>query len=159
MIIVNYLVDKELHYNSDTPHNIELITTEYLYKNDILAYLQTGKNISLKINDFIQEHFNKRPDFPSEQYFIKKSYGKGKIKSMTRSTFEEKLKKFDMSKTVVEREFLEKYVYTDKTGKTDSVQIIITAKASGMTAVIDFKDAEQNINFVRPEWLVEAVYQ
>jgi len=158
MIIVNFRIAKELYYNSDMPHNIELITTEYSHRNDILAYIQTGKNLIAEINNIIQYQSKQPSDLQNEQYFIKKSYHKNKIKQITRGTFEKKLKNFDMSHTFIEQEFVEEYAYNDKNGKTDSVKIIITANNSEMKAVIDFKDAEQNINFVCPEWLIESIY-
>ena len=91
----------------------------------------------------------------NEQFMAKKTYGKGKPKPITRSTFEEKRKRFDMSQTAVEQEILEEYAYVDKAGHPSTVQIVITATGGTMTAAIDFKDSEQYQNFVLPAWLIQ----
>jgi hypothetical protein len=58
-----------------------------------------------------------------------------------------------MGQTAIEQEIIEDYSYIDKNGNAASVQIAVMEKASGMTATIDFEDAAQHTNFIRPAWL------
>jgi hypothetical protein len=153
VIIFSYHVDKALYFSPDTKHTIELSTTEYTYGNDMLVHLQFGKNLGIRLNNRLRYEFKKDKDFKDEQFFSKKVYNSGKAKPTTQSSFDEKLRRFVMEQTVIEQEILEEYSYTDKNGSPASVQIVIMEKASGMTATIDFKDAEQHKNFVCPVWL------
>lgn len=153
-IIVTYLVDKELYYDPDTKHQPLLITTEYKHRNDVLVHLQLGRNLGVRLNNLLSYGFKEDTSFQNNQYLFRKSYSKGKAKPITRSTFEDKMKRFDMAQTVIEREILEDYAYINKSNHSDEVQIVITVKSDTMTAVINFKDGEQYENFISPEWLV-----
>ena len=159
MIIISYTVDKDLYYSPGTSHNIVTVTTEYVYKNEMLVRLEINKNLGIRLNNLIQYQFKKDDTLEKEHFFYKKTYHDGKAKKTTRSTFEDKMKRFDMAKTIKEQELLEEYAYTDKNGRRDEVQIVIMVKGDTMTAVIDFKDAEQNINFIPPPWLTERTYK
>lgn len=152
MIITSYKVEKNLYYDSNITYHPTLITTEYTYKNNKLVHLCIGKNLDIRLNNLLQYEFNK--SINPEQFFYGKTYNH-KIKPTTRSTFEQKLKQFDISRTVIEQEIVEDYNYTDKKGKRDTVQIAIVANGTGMIATIDFKDAEQCADFVHPAWILQ----
>jgi len=152
-IIVTYRVDKDLYDSSE--HHVSLVTTEYTYKSDMLVRLQIGKNLGIRLNNLLSHDFKTDTVFQNEQFLFKKSYNHGKPKSVTRSIFDDKMKRFDMSQTVTEREILEEYSYTDRNGYSGEVQIVIAAKDDDVTAVIDFKDTEQHSNFICPAWLAK----
>ncbi len=154
-VVVIYRVDIDRYHDPNTKHDISLTTTEYICGNDVLVHLQMGKNLGIRLNNLMQYKFKGgMPALANEQFMAKKTYGKGKPKPITRSTFEEKRKRFDMSQTAVEQEILEEYAYTNRIGHPDAIQIVITVKGGTMTAVIDFKGAEQYQNFVSPVWLI-----
>lgn len=154
-IIASYNVDRELYQNPGTTHSITLVTTEYTHRNDVLVHLQIGKNLGIRLNNLLRHEFRKGDQFQNEQFLFKKSYGAGKPKLMTQNTFEDKLKRFDVSKTMKAQEILEEYNYTGRNGKPDMVQIAVTIKNEAVTAIIEFKDAEQHENFIEPAWLVK----
>ena len=154
VIMISYHVDRALYFLSDTVHTISLSTTEYTYGNEMLVHLQFGKNLGIRLNNRLRYEFKKNNDVKDEQFFFKKIYSGSKAKPTTQNTFDEKLRSFVMEQTVIEQEILEEYGYTDKNGNAASVQIVVMEKASGMTATIDFKDVEQNKNFVCPAWLI-----
>lgn len=154
-IIVTYLVDKELYYDPATKHQSLLITTEYKHRNDVLVHLQLGRNLGVRLNNLLSYDFKKDTSFSNDQFLYRKFYSKNKAKPITCGTFEDKLKRLDVDQTVVEREILEEYSYTDKSNRSDEVQIVITVKSDIMTAVIEFKDGEQHENFICPAWLVK----
>lgn len=154
-IVVTYRVDIDMYHDPNTKHDISLTTTEYICRNDILVHLQMGRNFGIRLNNLMQYQFKGgMAALANEQFMAKKAYGKGKPKPITRSTFEEKRKRFDMSQTAVEQEILEEYAYTDKAGHPGAVQIAITIKGGAISAVIDFRNSEQYQNFVRPVWLI-----
>lgn len=154
-IVVTYNVNKDLYYASDTNHSISLVTTEYEYKTDILVHLQIGKNLSIRLNNIISYSFNKDTPLKNEQFMFRKTYqANDKIKQITRSTFEDKLRHFSPEKTAICQEIVEDYIYTDKNNHSTEVQIAIMIKSDTTTAVIDFKDPEQFESFVRPVWLL-----
>ena len=153
-VIVNYIVDKNIYYGSQTKHSILLITTEYIRGNTVLAHVEQGVNLNIRVNNLLDYVLNKTSGLKKEHFFVKKSYNQGKAKAITRSTFEETLKRLDMSRTVIEQEILEDYDYTDKTGTSGKVQIAVSVKKDAVTAVIDFKDVKQYENFICPEWFV-----
>lgn len=155
-VVVTYRVDINMYRDPNTKHDISLTTTEYICGNDVLVHLQIVKNISIRFNNLMQYQFKGgMAALPNEQFMSRKAYGKGKPKPITRSTFEEKRKRFDMSQTAVEQEILEEYAYVDKAGHPSTVQIVITATGGTMTAAIDFKDSEQYQNFVLLAWLIQ----
>jgi hypothetical protein len=153
-VSINYYVDKNLYYKTDIPHTITLITTEYLYKNELLVHLLIGRSLVININNLIQQESQKDRVFGKEQFLFKKNYSNESPKPITRSTFASKLNQLDISQTMKEQEILEEYRYNDKNGKPDIVQIVISVKDDDITAIIDFKDAEQYGNFVEPVWLI-----
>ena len=154
-IVVTYRVDIDMYHDPNTKHDISLTTAEYICGNDILVHLQMGRNLGIRLNNMMQYQFKSgMAALANEQFMAKKTYGKGKPKPITRSTFEEKQKRFDMSQTAVEQEILEEYAYTDKAGHPGAVQIVITIKDGAMSAVIDFKDSRQYQNFTPPVWLM-----
>ena len=153
-ILINYGVDKELYENPETPHNITLITMEYFYKNEVLVHLQIGKNLGIRFNNLIRYEFKQEEVLQNEQFLYKKAYDKGNAEAITQQIFEKKYKRFDISKTTVEREILHEYRYTGKNGNTDIVQIAVILKVDNITAFIEFKDAKQYENFIGPAWLV-----
>lgn len=154
MIIVPYKVVKDLYYAPDATHSVTMTTTEYTYKNNILVHLHIGKNLGIRLNNMLQYEFNK--GIEKDQYFYKKTYHYGKPKVTTHGTFDEKLKRFNASKTTVEKEIVEEYNYIDKNGTHTFVQVAVVVKNDvDMTASIDFKDATQYKNFVCPVWLTE----
>lgn len=152
-IVVTYSVNNELYYNPDVKHQTSLITTEYKYKSDILIRLQIYKNLGIRLNNVLSYDFKRDLSIPNEQYLFKKAYSKNEAKPITRSTFEDKFKRLDMAQTTTEHEILEEYPYMDIHSRSDEVQIVITKINDVMTAVIDFKDAEQYENFTCPAWL------
>ena len=154
-IVVTYRVDIDMYHDPNTKHDISLTTTEYICRNDVLVHLQIGKNLGIRLNNLMQYQFKGgMTALAHEQFMAKKAYGKGKSKPITRSTFDEKRKRFDMSQTAVEQEILEEYSYIDKAGYPGAVQIAIRIKEGVMSAVIDFKDSEQYQNFTLPMWLI-----
>lgn len=157
LIVASYCVDKGFYYSPDNKHYVEMTTTEYTYKKDVLAHLIIGKNLGIRLDNMLAYEFGKSGIFhnENEQFFHKKTYSHDKIKKTTRGTFEDRLKQFDMSQTVIEHEIVEEYAYIDKNGVRDSVQIVITEKADIMTASIDFKSVEQHNNFTCPVWLTK----
>ena len=154
IIVASYCVDKEIYENSCTPHNATMVTTEYTHRNDVLVHLLIGKNLGIRLNNLLQCESRKGKDIQNEHFLIKKSYGTGKPKPTTRSTFEDKLKRFDMDKTVKMREILEEYGYTGKNGKSDTAQIVVIIKDETMIATIDFNDPDHYENFIEPTWLI-----
>lgn len=154
VIVASYHVDTALYFSSDTVHTVTLHTTEYTYKNDLLVHLQVGKKLNARLNEVFRHDFRKNESLAGEQYFHKKTYNKGNAKPTTQSTFDDKLSRFDMGKTVIEQEIVEEYAYTGKDGKPDSVQIAVRDKSgTDITATIDFKDMAQHDNFICPAWL------
>lgn len=156
-ILTDYRVDRELYRSPGKPHHISLITTEYTHKNDVLIHLQIGKNLGVRLNNLIRYEFKKDDEFQNEQFMQKKTYGSGKPKATTRSTFEEKLKRFDVNKTATIRETLIEYSYTGKNGKPDALQIVVIEKDGSIHASIEFKDTEQYENFIKPAWITELI--
>lgn len=154
VVAVTYRVDAGLYHSPDIRHEAALVTTEYICGNELLVHLQIGKNLGIRLNNLMRYEFNGDKTLSDEQFMFKKTYRNGKPKPITRSTFEEKQRRFDMNRTTFEQEILEEYAYTDKTGCTSQVQIVVTVKKGTMTAAIDFKDAEQYQNFVSPAWLI-----
>jgi hypothetical protein len=136
VIVASYHVDTALYFSADTKHTIVLSTTEYTYKNDMLVHLQIGKNTAIRINNLLRYEFKANKDFQEEQFLFKKTYNSGNAKPTTQSTFDEKLRGFDMGQTVIEQEILEEYDYTDKNGIPGSVQIVVRGKDMNMTATI-----------------------
>ena len=156
-IIVNYGVDKDLYYAPKTNHNILLITTEYFCGNNILVHLEQSGNLNFRLNKLLNYVSKKDTDFSKDHFFQKKSYSRKDAKPITKSTFEEKMKRYDANKITAEQEILEEYGYTDKTGSFNKAQISISIKKESITAVIDFKDLEHYENFVCPAWLVDII--
>lgn len=154
-IVITYRVDRELFYAPDTKHQITLITTEYMYRSSTLVHLRLGRNLGIRLNNRLRYEFNKDLDFNNNQFMFEKSYNKRKAKVVSRSTFEEKLELFDMNETTIEHGLVEKYTYLNKKGCSDSVQIAIREKGDIMTAVVDFIDVEQYMNFINPIWLLD----
>jgi len=153
VVIFPYRVNRALYFLPETVHTIELLTTEYTCRNDLLVHLRLGKNLGIRLNNIIRYEVNKAEEFQNEQFLYKKKYQGEDAKPVTRSAFDEKMSHFDMGQTVIEREMLEQYAYTDKNGKSASVQIVVREKGVDMTASIDFRDAEQFTNFICPAWL------
>jgi len=153
VIIAPYNVDKNLYCAPGTQHMIKMSTTEYIYKQDMLVHLYVGKNLGIRLNNLLRFELNNSTDFQREQFFFKKVYSSGKAKPTTRSTFDEKLSRFDMGQTAIERNILVEYYYTDKSGNPATIDVEIREKDSVMTATIDFKDSEQRRDFVCPAWL------
>ena len=155
-VVVTYQIDIDIYHDPNTKHDVSLTTTEYICRNDVLVHLQIGKNLGIRLNNLVQYQFKgSMAALSNEQFMAKKTYGKGKPKPITLSTFEEKRKRFDMSQTAVEQEILEEYSFIDKVGHPGVVQIVITIKGGVMSAVIDFKHSEQYQNFVLPAWLIQ----
>lgn len=155
-ITITYSVDKDLYHTLNAKHDILLVTTEYKYANELLVHLQFGKNLHDRLNDRLGDLLTNR-GIQNEQFLFKKTYHNGDSKLITRSTFDMKISRFDMSQTAIEREILQEYAYIDKCNKPDHVQIVITEEAGTTTASIDFTDVEQYENFVCPAWLVKPV--
>jgi hypothetical protein len=101
----------------------------------------------------LRHEFKKDADLQNQQFFYKKTYDSGSAKPVTQSTFNEKLKHFDLGQTIIEQEIVGEYSYTDQTGKPDSVQIVVRERNLRLTATIDFKDAVQHERFACPAWL------
>lgn len=153
-ITITYRVDKDLYHAADIKHDISLITTEYKYGNELLVHLLIGKNLGIRLNNRFSDLLPRGgAGIQNEQYLFKKRYNQGTSKLITRSTFDAKISRFDMSQTVIERETLEEYAYTDKNGLPDHVQIVITDKADTTTGTIDFNNVCQYENFPCPVWL------
>lgn len=157
-IVTTYQVDKNLYYVPDAKHDISLITTEYTYGNEMLIHLQVGKNLGIRLNNCMHHEIADGTALPSEQFLFKKTYRSGNAKPITRITFDEKLKRFDIDKTSVEKEILQDYSYIGKNGSSDNVQIVIKEKAGTITAAIDFRDIEQYENFIYPMFLRLHIY-
>ncbi len=153
IITVTYRIDADL-YRTDTKHDASLTTTEYIYRNDMLIHQQIGKNLGIRINNRFRHVFRQDFSMPNEQYLFKKTYSRSAAKPITKSTFEEKLKRFDTSQTAIEKEIIEEYAYIGKNNAAEEVQIMITEKHGVMTASINFTGAEQHGNFIAPKWLI-----
>jgi hypothetical protein len=154
-VVATYKVDMDIYHDPNIKHDVSLTTTEYICGNDILVHLQMGKNFGIRLNNLMQYQFKGSiTGLTNDQFMTKKTYGRGKPKSITKSTFEEKRKRFDMSQTTMEQEILEEYAYIDKAGHPGAVQIVITIKDGVMSAVISFKDSEQYQNSILPAWLM-----
>ena len=156
-ILIDYLVDEKVYYNPATKHRALLITSEYKYKNDVLVHLQFNSDLNTRLNNILEFESKKETVLSGDQFFSKKTYNQGKTKQITRESFGEKIKRFDVNQTVLEQEILEEYSYTDKNNRLDTVQIAVTEKDNKITAVIDFKDIEQYEYFVCPEWLLNKI--
>jgi len=154
-VIINYSVDKDIYYDPQTNHNITMITTEYLCGPNILAHLEQGRNLNIRLKNLLDHLLKKDSDFKKDHFFFKKAYNKERAKAISQSTFKEKIKSFDKNKIITEQEILEEYGYIDKTGDYDKVRIVILVKPEKTIAFIDFKDAYQCENFICPIWLIE----
>jgi hypothetical protein len=154
-VIVTYDVDIELYDSFN--HRVLLETTEYTYKTSVLVHLKIGKNLGIRLNNRLRSIFDVKEALQNEQFFIKKTYNQGRSKPISRGTFEEKLQRFNMSQTVVEREIVKDYNYVSKDGCSDNVQIQVIVRGGEMTAVIDFKDIGQARNFDCPNWLLPLI--
>ncbi len=154
-VVATYRVDIDIYHDPNIKHDASLTTTEYICGNDVLVHLQMGKNLGIRLNNLTQYQFKGSiTALTNEQFMARKTHGRGKPKPITRSTFEEKRKRFDISQTAVEQEILEEHSYIDKAGHPDAVQIAITIKDGVMSAVISFKDSEQYQNSILPAWLI-----
>jgi hypothetical protein len=153
IITVDYRVDRGLYYSAE--HCVTLVTTEYICNTDILAHVMIGKSLGVRLNDLMRHEFGKDVFLQNEQFFAKKTYKMEEIRPITRGTFEEKQKRFDISQTIIEQETVEVYYYTDKSGTTDSVEIVVREKDSKMTAEIEFNNPEQRQTFIYPAWLMD----
>ncbi len=153
IITVTYRIDFDL-YRADAKHDISLTTTVYIYRNNILAHLQFGKNFRIRLNNRVQYSFKCDFTVLNDNYMFCKSYNREKVKHMSQSAFEKKLERFDKSQTAIEKEIIEEYAYTGKNSVTDTVKIAIVEKNGATTAEIDFSSDEQFKNFVAPVWLV-----
>lgn len=153
-IIVTYRVDNDLYHASNTPHDQSLVTTEYRYGNESLVHLVIGKNLGIRLNNHLGDLLE-GVSIQNEQFLFNKTYMQCKPKLITRDTFNRKLKRFDMSQTVIEREILEDYNYIDKRSQPSHVQIVMIHKGDTVTATIDFDGSEQYENFTNPDWLVK----
>jgi hypothetical protein len=152
---IAYRVDQDLYHASDHQHDISLVTTQYQFGNELLVHLLFGKKNSVRLNDRLDDLLKDGAKILNEYFFYKKTYIPGNAKPVTRSTFEAKRKRFDMSQTAIEREILEDYAYTDKNGLPGYVIIIMTDNGNTTTATIDFEDTAQYENFICPVWLAE----
>jgi hypothetical protein len=152
-IIIHYFIDKNIYFDAQTEHNISLVTTEYICGSNILVHSEQGGNLNVRLKNLLDYTLNKDSAINKDNFFIKKTYSKEKARPITQSTFEDRLKRFNADKTVIEQEILDEYGYTDKTGKLDKVQITVLIKSGRTLGVIDFKDAGQLENFVYPAWL------
>ncbi len=153
VIIATYSVDRKIYHAAETRHDISLVTMEYIHGNDMLVYLRIGMNTGVRLNELLQNRIAGGALIRGERYLFKKTYRRLRPKPITRSTFDDKLKRFDMSKTSIEAEILEEYAYTGKNGRADAVQLVIREKGDMMTAVIDFRNTDQQMNFAAPPYL------
>jgi len=85
----------------------------------------------------------------------KKTYKQGDAKPITSSTFGEKIGRFDMDQTVIEKEILEEYTNNRKDGSVEEIQIVVRDNGDTITAEIDFKDTDQYNYFIAPSWLIQ----
>ncbi|MDR0325180.1 MAG: hypothetical protein LBI19_03680 [Oscillospiraceae bacterium] len=153
---VTYRVDQALYHTSDHQHDISLVTTEYQYGNELLVHLLFGPKNSVRLNDRLDDLLEDGAKILNEYFFYKKTYTPGNAKPVTRSTFEARKRRFDISQTAIEREILEEYTYIDKSGLPCRVKIVMTDNGDTTTAVIDFEDREQYENFSSPAWLTDG---
>ncbi len=154
IIVTTYGVDKKIYHDTETRHDISLITMEYVHGNDILVCLRIGGNTGVRLNELLRSGIAGGVAIHGERYLFMKTYRRLKPKPITRSSFDEKLKRFDISKTSIETEILEIYAYTGKNGRADAVQLVIREKGNTMTAVIDFRNSEHQENFAAPPYLL-----
>jgi len=152
-----YCVDEKIYHSAETQHNIKLTTTEYLYKNELLVHIEIEPTLAIGINGMIQTVFKKDRRFENEQFLFKKTYSENNAKSITRSTFEKKLKQFNMNQTTKSIEILEEYQYIGKDGTADIVQVAVTINGGYTTAVIEFRDVKQYENFKQPVWFIKKI--
>ncbi|MDR0292978.1 MAG: hypothetical protein LBH95_02355 [Oscillospiraceae bacterium] len=153
-IVMAYCVCKNLYNDPDTKHDIFMSTTEYICGNNVPTYLYIGKNLSIRLSNRLRYEFNISGAFANEQFMRKKAHGDSKTKPITRSTFEKRLKRFDIRQTAIETEIIEEYSYAGRDGSPDEVKIAIKMKDDAMSATIDFKDIQQFKNFSPPVWLI-----
>ena len=157
VITASYPVDKALYFSSGAKHTILLSTTEYTYRNDMLVHVRIGKNTAIRLSNLLRYECVAGQDLQDEWFLGKKTYNHARPAPITRSTFDEKLRRFDLGQTVIEQEIVEEYAYADQAGNPDSVQIVVRDNASVMMASVDFKDAGQYKSFVGPAWLSRVV--
>ena len=151
-----YLVDAKLYRAAK--HNVSLTTTEYFCGDKVLVHLRMGRKFVARLNMQMQRH-SFITAMPNER-FLFKGDGQENAEPITKGSFVTKLKKFDESCTVIEKEIIEKYIYVDKNGFVEKVQIIINEKDSVMTASIEFRDYYNHYkNFAAPDWLIPIAEQ
>ncbi len=155
IITVAYLIDAKL-YDTDILHNITLTTTEYVRGTDMLVHQKIGKNFAIRLNNRLRCEIKRFSALSNEHYFYSKTYNIKAAKSVTQGAFTDRLMRWDMGETTVEREIVEEYSYIDRNGDACNAQLIITEKNSVMTAVIEFPDTEKLQNFIAPLWLVQT---
>ena len=152
MILITYGVDQAIYNNPNSIHNIVLTTTMYSFQAKKLVHLQYGKLFRNKVENKLRSDRKVGAKAPKEQFMLEDETGS--IKSLTHNQFEKKLKQFDPTHTVKEKEVWESYCYTDKCNQQEVVQIAISIIGDSMTAVIDFESVAQYMNFVQPAWLI-----
>ena len=153
-VAVTCRVDELLYARPDAKHNIAATTREYTYKDETLIHMWFSNDISVCISGLINSALHRDIALGNEHFIIKKTDGPAKGAVCSRGVFFEKAKRLDMSQTSTVLEIVESYSYTDRKGRPDEVQFIITDKDGAMTAVIVFMDAEHCENFIGPPWLI-----
>lgn len=143
-----YPINKGLYSKVEHEYPTVISTTEYSCGGTTLTHLRLGANRGVRLNSLLSRQFNE--NIALEQFFLKKVR---KLKSIPRSAFEKKLKALDARKTSVKHEVVKEYSYTNRMGKADRVQVVITATGESAYAMVDFPDADAFENFVCPAWL------
>ena len=142
-------------YRAHEKHDVLMEMREYICEDSALIHIRIGDNICVRLGSGIEDEFRGQASVPMELYLFQNTCNDGKVNTVSRHVFEKKLRRFDITKTAVVKEFLEAYSYTGKDRGNNEVHITIVEKDGQMTAVIDFSDDKQYKNFVAPDWLLD----
>jgi len=154
-IVISYSVDTDLYNPSELGSSTLISTTEYMYNNETIIHVLLGEKARSHLSNRLSNEIGNNRTLQTEQFFIKKNVMQSKAMPSTRSSFEKRMRAFDMNRTAVSQEIVEELNYCDKNQHSETVSVVILIKNERAIATIDFKDSKQFANFIRPDWLLD----
>ena len=152
-MILQFSVDTE-KYALDN-HEIMLSTTEYIYRNTILAMQTISRELNCRVHQSLQKVGIE--DSPDQVLYYLSANNDSKCEQISRSDFNNKLNEFRHREFATAKEVCELYNYLDKDGKPAAAFIAIERKNNeAAMAKIEFNSSVESESFVLPEWLSPA---
>ncbi len=152
-MILQFIIDTEKYDLAQ--HEILLSTTEYIYRNTILAMQTISNGLNCRVHQSLQKVGVE--DVPEQVlYYLSKS-SDSKCRQISRSDFDNKLNELRHKDFATVKEVCELCNYLDKAGNPASAFIAIERKNNeAALAKIEFNSTIESENFVSPEWLSPA---